>query len=142
MLIGAWFAGLLATWLPGLVCALESVPQTVRIDGETYPVRVPVGYRLELLTRNLDGPRLFNFAANGDLTAGVAEVCVGGTAGRHPGQRRGVVDDQPHRVAARGQAARQAPADAGVAVVVDHPAENVPGTRHGHFVAPWSSRRE
>jgi glucose/arabinose dehydrogenase len=70
MLIGAWFAGLLATWLPGLVCALDSVPQTVRINGETYPVRVPVGYRLELLTRSLDGPRLFSFAANGDLLLG------------------------------------------------------------------------
>jgi glucose/arabinose dehydrogenase len=70
MLIGAWVAALLATWLPGFVCALDSVPQTVRIDGATYRVRVPVGYRLELLTRGLDGPRLFSFAANGDLLLG------------------------------------------------------------------------
>jgi glucose/arabinose dehydrogenase len=70
MLIGAWVAALLATWLPGFVCALDSVPQTVRSEGATYRVRVPVGYRLELLTRRLDGPRLFSFAANGDLLLG------------------------------------------------------------------------
>jgi glucose/arabinose dehydrogenase len=70
MLIGAWVAALLATWLPGFVCALDSVPQTVRSEGATYRVRVPVGYRLELLTRGLDGPRLFSFAANGDLLLG------------------------------------------------------------------------
>ena len=43
--------------------------QTLILDGERRRVRVPKGYRLELLSR-LDGPRMLTFAANGDLFAG------------------------------------------------------------------------
>ena len=70
ILFGALLATLLTTWPPGPGYALESARQSIRNDGETHSVRVPIGYRLELLTRRLDGPRLFTFAANGDLLLG------------------------------------------------------------------------
>lgn len=44
--------------------------QTLRIGGKDYQVRVPQGFVLELLTTELDGPRLPTFAANGDLYLG------------------------------------------------------------------------
>ena len=43
--------------------------QTLILDGKSRTVRVPKGYRLELLSR-LDEPRMLTFAANGDLFAG------------------------------------------------------------------------
>jgi glucose/arabinose dehydrogenase len=43
--------------------------QTLTLDGERRMVRVPKGYRLELLSR-MDAPRMLTFAANGDLFAG------------------------------------------------------------------------
>ena len=43
--------------------------QTLTLDGEQRTVRVPKGYRLELLIR-LESPRMLTFAANGDLFAG------------------------------------------------------------------------
>lgn len=49
--------------------ALAYEDQTLTLDGERRTVRVPKGYRLELLSR-LDTPRMLTFAANGDLFAG------------------------------------------------------------------------
>jgi len=43
--------------------------QALTLEGERRTVRVPTGYRLELLSR-LDAPRMLTFAANGDLFAG------------------------------------------------------------------------
>jgi len=51
------------------VTALAFEEQTLTLDGERRTVRVPKGYRLELLSP-MDGPRLLTFAANGDLFAG------------------------------------------------------------------------
>jgi len=51
------------------VAALTYEEQTLTLDGELHSVRVPKGYRLELLSR-LDAPRMLSFAANGDLFAG------------------------------------------------------------------------
>lgn len=50
--------------------ALDRVDQFVNINGQSYSVRVPKGYTLELLTDKLDGPRLLSFASNGDLFIG------------------------------------------------------------------------
>ena len=36
--------------------------QTLQVDGTRQVARVPRGYRLELLTDKLDGPRLLTFA--------------------------------------------------------------------------------
>lgn len=49
--------------------ALAFDEQTLTLDGERRTVRVPKGYRLELLSL-LDAPRMIGFAANGDLFAG------------------------------------------------------------------------
>lgn len=46
------------------------IEQSLPIGGESRSVRVPDGYRLELLTAELDGPRLLTFASNGDLIIG------------------------------------------------------------------------
>lgn len=44
--------------------------QTLRLQGRTLAIRLPTGSVLELLTRDLKGPRLPTFAANGDLFIG------------------------------------------------------------------------
>ena len=43
--------------------------QLLTLDVASRTVRVPSGYRLELLSR-MDSPRMLTFAANGDLFAG------------------------------------------------------------------------
>lgn len=49
--------------------ALAYEDQALTLDGERRTVRVPKGYRLELLSR-MEEPRMLTFAANGDLFAG------------------------------------------------------------------------
>lgn len=49
---------------------LSYVQQTISLPGTEAVAQVPAGYRLELLTDALDGPRLLSFAANGDLFIG------------------------------------------------------------------------
>lgn len=44
--------------------------QQLLVAGERRNVRVPKGYRLELLTADLDRPRMLTFADNGDLFIG------------------------------------------------------------------------
>src|SRR3989338_4592306 len=51
------------------VAGLAYKEQALTLDGERRTVRVPSGYRLELLSL-LDAPRMLSFAANGDLFAG------------------------------------------------------------------------
>lgn len=41
--------------------------QLLNVQGVAQNDRIPVGYKLELLTTDLDQPRLLTFAANGDL---------------------------------------------------------------------------
>lgn len=49
---------------------LSYVDQSISLNGEQQTARVPRGYRLELVTAALDGPRLMTFAKNGDLFIG------------------------------------------------------------------------
>ena len=49
--------------------ALVYEEQVLTLDGVNRTVRVPQGYRLELLSR-MESPRMLTFAANGDLFAG------------------------------------------------------------------------
>lgn len=51
------------------VVALSYEEQTLTLDGERRTVRMPKGYRLELLSL-LDTPRMLSFASNGDLFVG------------------------------------------------------------------------
>lgn len=49
---------------------LSYVEQHLRIANRDVVVQVPTGSRLELLTDDLEGPRLLTFAGNGDLFIG------------------------------------------------------------------------
>lgn len=49
---------------------LRYLDSGIVLDGERYPVRIPEGYVLELLTAELNQPRMMSFAANGDLFIG------------------------------------------------------------------------
>ena len=42
----------------------------IRVEDEPRNARIPAGYRLEVLTEKLRGPRLLTFAENGDLYIG------------------------------------------------------------------------
>lgn len=81
---------------------LEYRQQGVMLNGETVVVRLPQGYRLELLTDELDGPRLISFAANGDLFMGSRSGHVYRVPPpyRHP-EVLVELDDYPHSVAFR-----------------------------------------
>lgn len=57
-----------ATWAPPPPLTHEE--QTLVVEGARQIARVPKGFRLELLTGQLDGPRLLAFADNGDLVIG------------------------------------------------------------------------
>ena len=50
--------------------AFSYYQQSLVIEGNTYQVRIPKGYKLELLTKELKTPRLITFLSNGDLFAG------------------------------------------------------------------------
>jgi glucose/arabinose dehydrogenase len=49
---------------------LRYVQQPLSLPGVEVVATLPAGYRLELLTDAMDGPRLLAFAANGDLFVG------------------------------------------------------------------------
>ncbi len=103
--------GLLCTFLllaftpipaPLLAQALEYRQQAITVDGIARQVHLPAGYILEVLTAELDGPRLLSFAPNGDLF-------IGSKSGQvyrlmPPYTRPEVLvklDDYPHSVALR-----------------------------------------
>ncbi|MGB5541056.1 MAG: PQQ-dependent sugar dehydrogenase [Gammaproteobacteria bacterium] len=44
--------------------------QVLRVDGQDWRLQVPAGLTLELLTDNLEAPRMLTFLPNGDLLAG------------------------------------------------------------------------
>lgn len=79
------------------------VEQPITVAGARQVAHVPEGYRLELLSDALAGPRLLTFAANGDLF-------IGSKSGKvyrvpPPYTRPEVLvtlDDYPHGVALRG----------------------------------------
>jgi glucose/arabinose dehydrogenase len=61
---------LINTLLFSSAMALEYQHQLISVEGASRQVTVPAGYRLELLTSALDGPRMLTFAENGDLFIG------------------------------------------------------------------------
>jgi len=82
--------------------ALDYHQQQLLVDDHSYDVQVPNGYQLELLTAELDGPRLLQFRDNGDLF-------IGSKSGRvyrlpPPYTRASVLlrlSDYPHSIAFR-----------------------------------------
>lgn len=81
---------------------LRYVQHSLLVENVQRQVTVPEGYRLEVLTDELGGPRLLTFAPNGELL-------IGSTSGRvfrlSPPYRRAEVllrlNDYPHSVALR-----------------------------------------
>ena len=76
--------------------------QTLRVGGTRQVARIPKGYRLQLLTDKLDGPRLLTFGSNGDLFIGSKS----GNIYRVPPPYTSpevlvTLDDYPHSVALR-----------------------------------------
>ena len=83
--------------------ALTYQDQFISINGERQVARVPQGYRLELLSAALDGPRLLTFSSNGDLFIGSKS----GDVYRLPPPYNApqvlvTLDGYPHSVAFRG----------------------------------------
>ena len=96
---------LACTIAPPLAAGTEPLDyrrQILRVQGEAREVRVPSGYRLELLTEALDGPRLLTFGPDGDLFIGSRS---GAVYRLPPPYTRPTVlvtlDDYPHSVAFR-----------------------------------------
>jgi len=97
--------------LPTMAAASDPIPaplhyqsQTLVVKGKKQAVRVPQGYRLELLASGMDGPRMLSFAPNGDLF-------IGSTSGRiyrltppyRSAQTWGRPGGYPHSIAFRDQ---------------------------------------
>ncbi len=55
---------------PAFAQALDYRQQAIMVEGVNRHVQLPAGYTLEVLTTELDGPRLLSFAGNGDLFIG------------------------------------------------------------------------
>ena len=76
--------------------------QTLQVDGTRQVARVPKGYRLELLTDKLDGPRLLTFANDGDLIIGSKSGKIYRVPPPYTSPEVLVtLDDYPHSVALR-----------------------------------------
>jgi glucose/arabinose dehydrogenase len=90
--------------LPAGTQALDYRPQTLHIQGEPREIRVPAGYRLEVLTEALNGPRLLTFGANGDLFVGSRSGDIYRLAPPYTQPTVLVtLDDYPHSIAFRGE---------------------------------------
>lgn len=77
--------------------------QAITVGGARQVARVPKGYRLELLSDALDGPRLLTFGANGDLFIGSKSGNVYRLTPPYTAPQVLVkLDDYPHSVAFRG----------------------------------------
>ena len=77
-MISRYFA-VRASWIVSLLAyamgcfAIENIDyqqQAFVVNGETFQVRMPTGYKLELLTADLVQPRLFAFDGKGNLVIG------------------------------------------------------------------------
>ena len=92
-----------ATSLRAASTQLQYYYQDLQVEGTKERVRIPAGYQLEILTDQLDRPRLMTFARNGDLI-------IGSRSGRvyrlPPPYREPQVlldsGDYPHSIALRG----------------------------------------
>jgi len=102
------FASIMILVVPATSLRAASTPlhyeyQELQVEGSKQRIRIPAGYQLEILTDQLDRPRLMTFANNGDLLIGSRS----GRVYRLPPPYREpqvLVDtgDYPHSVALRG----------------------------------------
>ena len=82
--------------------AAEFQQQFITVEGKTQRIKVPKGFKLEVLTVTLDRPRLLAFGKNGDLFIGSRS----GNVYRLPppytkAQVLVLLDDYPHSIALR-----------------------------------------
>ena len=83
---------------------LDYAEQRFDAAGTTVSVRLPKGYRLELLSGDLDSPRLLSFAPNGDLLVGSQSGKVYRLPPPYTAPQVLVeLDGYPHSVAVRGE---------------------------------------
>ena len=76
--------------------------QSLQVGRERHVVRIPRGYRVELLTDRLEGPRFMTFASNGDLLIGSRSGKLYRLAPPYTKPEVLVtLDDYPHSVALR-----------------------------------------
>jgi len=76
--------------------------QALQVAGQRHVLRIPRGYRLELLTERLDGPRFMTFASNGDLFIGSRSGKLYRLAPPYTAPEvLATLDDYPHSVALR-----------------------------------------
>lgn len=81
---------------------LEYQEQVIRVDDRPEKVKVPVGYRLEVLTEDLAGPRMLTFGPQRDLFIGSKSGSVYRLAPPYRVPQSLVrLDDYPHSVAFR-----------------------------------------
>lgn len=95
-------AGLLSPNVEAGSRDLDYAEQVVQVGGTPERVRVPAGYRLEVLTEDLEGPRMLTFGPQQDLFIGSKS----GRVYRLPPPYREVrtlvrLNDYPHSVAFR-----------------------------------------
>lgn len=88
--------------LAGEAPALQRIQQSLERAGETWNLSVPAGSRLELLTDQLEKPRMMEFLPNGDLLIGSR---AGNIYRLEPPYRHATIlaelDDYPHSLAYR-----------------------------------------
>lgn len=70
LLIAAVWSCFASACVSASTAALEYQVQRLAIGKSAYDVTVPTGYRLELLTDNVEGPRMLTFNDSGELFAG------------------------------------------------------------------------
>ena len=76
--------------------------QTLKLGSDTYKMRIPQGYQLELLTDDLDGPRLMGFDRQGVLLIGSKSDVVYRLSPPYTQPEILLeLDDYPHSVAVR-----------------------------------------
>lgn len=81
---------------------LEYQQQILHVGSNSYSVTLPVGYRLELLTNKLDGPRLLSFHPNGDLFIGSKSGSIYRLLSPYTAAQKLLeLNDYPHSVAFR-----------------------------------------
>jgi len=86
-----------------LQAELQYQTQLLALAGQQQAVRLPRGYQLELLTDQLDGPRMLSFSAQGELLIGARSGAVYRLKPPYTEPETLIeLDNYPHSVVVRG----------------------------------------
>ncbi|NNJ93599.1 MAG: sugar dehydrogenase [Halobacteria archaeon] len=98
----SFLLGMLLCYLAAADNALPRHTQQLTVDGEPWLLGVPAGMQLEVLTDQLDAPRLITFMPNGDLLSGSRSGHIYRLAPPYTDPQVLVsLDDYPHSLAWR-----------------------------------------